>query len=352
MERAGRPGTASGYIAGPWVDAFFLIGAPLVGIAMFVPFGVSPLAFYPIADFHFGGFVADGFITAVIFAHLGLVFFRSHLNTAIFRKHRFRFVGAPLLLFACVYTSTWVLLLVGVLATWWDVYHSSMQTFGIGRLYDLRAGNDPEVGRRLDRVWSLLLYAGPIVAGASLVIHLDDFYTFERVGSSLFVGAPAVAMGYSRYLTFAVIGFGTFFTGYFIYNYRLLCKQGYRVPPQKVALYAVLGAVSIVCWGFNSYAEAFFVMNFFHALQYFFIVWYTEQRNITKKFGLEHFALGRYLALMIFVMTATCFGIWSTGYWLGSDSSLQLFEATLLVVSIMHFWYDGFIWSIRRREFS
>ena len=60
----------------------------------------------------------------------------------------------------------------------------------------------------------------------------------------------------------------------------------------------------------------------------------------------------RYIALMVFVMTATCFGIWSTGYWLGPNSSLQRFESTLLVVSIMHFWYDGFIWSIRRKEFS
>ena len=96
MASAGMLRRTSGYIAGPWVDAFFLIGAPLVGIAVFVPFGMNPTVFYPISDFHFGGFVADGFITAVIFAHLGLVFFRSHLNGVIFRKHRFRFVGAPI----------------------------------------------------------------------------------------------------------------------------------------------------------------------------------------------------------------------------------------------------------------
>ena len=42
-------------------------------------------------------------------------------------------------------------------------------------------------------------------------------------------------------------------------------------------------------------------MNFFHAIQYFFIVWYTEKGNITKRLGLERFALGRYIALMVFV---------------------------------------------------
>ena len=346
------PSPRSGFIAGPWVDAFFLIGAPLVAIAAFVPFAWSPVAFHPIDDFHFGGFVADGFITAVIFGHLGIVFFRSHLNTAMFRRHRFRFIGVPILLFASIYTSTWLLLLVGVLATWWDVYHSSLQVFGIGRLYDLRAGNGATVGRQLDRWWCLLLYAGPILAGASLLIHLDDFYTFERVGSALFISVPAQVMGISRWLTWTVVGIALPFTGYYVWRYRQLAREGYRVSPQKVALFAVLGVVSVVCWGFNTFAEAFFVMNFFHALQYFFIVWYTEKGNITAKLGLSRVPAGSYIALALFVATGIGFGIWATGYWLGPDSPIRLFEATLLVVSILHFWYDGFVWSVQRGEIS
>ncbi len=352
MTDASRQDRRSGYIAGPAVDFFFLIGAPLVAILLFIPFGLSLATFHPIRDAHFGGFVADGFITAVIFAHLVIVFFRTHLNTSMFRMYRVRFVAVPVVLFASVYTSTWVLLWVSVLATWWDVYHSSLQTFGIGRLYDLRAGNDPLAGRKLDRIWSLLLYAGPILAGASLVIHLDDFYSFSRVESALFTQVPATAMSYSRNLTFGVLALAVPFTGYYVYRYWRLAQAGYRVSFQKVALYAVLGVVSIVCWGFNSFAEAFFVMNFFHALQYFFIVWYAEQTNITQKLGLSKLRHGRIVALALFVGSASCFGVWATGYWLGSDSSMRLFESSLLVVSILHFWYDGFVWSVRRGEIS
>ena len=47
-------------------------------------------------------------------------------------------------------TSSWVMVSVSVLATFWDVYHSALQTFGFARIYDRKLGNDPTVGRRLD----------------------------------------------------------------------------------------------------------------------------------------------------------------------------------------------------------
>jgi hypothetical protein len=33
-----------------------------------------------------------------------------------------------------------------VLVVWWDVVHSSLQTFGLGRIYDARRGNPPALG--------------------------------------------------------------------------------------------------------------------------------------------------------------------------------------------------------------
>jgi hypothetical protein len=37
--------------------------------------------------------------------------------------------------------------------------------------------------------------------------------------------------------------------------------------------------------------------------------------------------------------------------WAEFVSSAQRFAlGVTLVVSLMHFWYDGFIWSVRRRE--
>ena len=81
--------------------------------------------------------------------------------------------------------SIWAMVIGSVLATFWDVYHSSLQTFGLGRLYDKIAGNDPRVGRRLDIALNLYIYAGPIAAGATLMDHVDDFAEFKAVSSAL-----------------------------------------------------------------------------------------------------------------------------------------------------------------------
>jgi hypothetical protein len=32
------------------------------------------------------------------------------------------------------------------------------------------------------------------------------------------------------------------------------------------------------------------------------------------------------------------------------DTNLQWLWAATIVVSIMHFWYDGFIWSVSKRQ--
>src|SRR5262245_22403429 len=254
----------SGYIASPAGDWFFLIGAPLVAVLAFVPFALFPALTFRTQDLHFRGSFMDGFIAVVSYAHLFLVFFRSHANPAIFRTHPFRFVVVPIALFAAVYTSTWALVAIGVLGVWWDVYHSALQTFGIGRIYDLRAGNDLEAGRRLDQVMNVLLYAGPILGGASLGLHMEAFSNFSEVGSAFFTSIPARASAHSRELTLAVFAIGIPFSIYYVAAYWRLARRGYRVSLQKASLYAILAVVSIGCWGFNSFGEAFFVMNFFH----------------------------------------------------------------------------------------
>jgi hypothetical protein len=342
----------SGYIASPASDWFFLIGAPLVAVVAFLPFAAVPMLRFPTSDPHFGGSFMEGFIAVVIYAHLFLVFFRSHANPAIFRAYPFRFAAVPLLLFAAVYTSTWALIVIGVIGVWWDVYHSALQTFGIGRIYDLRAGNDLEAGRRLDQLMNVLLYAGPILGGASLALHMEAFSNFNEVGSAFFTSIPARAESNARWLTLGVLALGIPFSIYYCWRYWQMRRRGYRVSLQKASLYAIVAVVSIACWGFNSFGEAFFVMNFFHALQYFFIVWHTEGTNLTTRFGLSRLPQGRYLMLALFIATGLGYGIWTTGAWPWPElqPSRRGLLATLLTVSILHFWYDGFIWSVRRGQ--
>ena len=338
----------SGFISGPIFDIVCFITAPLLAVVVVIPF----VALSSLNSRLFIGVnvvsLRDVFIHAVIFSHLFLVFFRSHMNGAIFRLFPLRFVVAPIALFGMIYGSNVALVGVGVLAIWWDVYHSSMQTFGLGRIYDMRKGNDLRIGRRLDQVLNLVMYTGPILGGASLVAHLDNTKQADVANQylpQLFRHVPFEASQASRYLTLAVLTFSLPFLAYYFFAYWRFYRQGYAVSLQKVFLYAILALVSLVCWGFDSFGEAFFVMNFFHAFQYFAIVWHQEGDNITRRFRLSRVPRGKELSLALFLLLGISYGVWS-----GLHARSHAAICVLLVVSILHFWYDGFVWSVRKGQ--
>ena len=139
---------------------------------------------------------------------------------------------------------------------------------------------------------------------------------------------------------------GAAFLAYYVWAQTQLQRRGHAVSLQKVYLLASTGAVSIYTWGFNTFGEAFFIMNLFHALQYFGIVWAFEKKNIMKLFHLDGVTFGKPLAALAFVGIAGAYGFWVEAL----DTSIEALWAVTLIVSIMHFWYDGFVWSVRRKQ--
>lgn len=335
------------YIAGPIYDAVMFIGAPLLALGLGVAISGTSLADEEIELWGRHGTVTSIFIGSFIMAHLGLVFVRSHLNPRIFARHPRRFVAVPLVLLLLLCASDWVLATAIVLTVWWDVVHSSLQTFGLGRIYDARRGNAPELGRRLDLGLNLLLYAGPILAGATLLDHLEPFAAFERVGATAVREIPIFAEAHQAAWAHALLAGGALYLLVYVLGYVRLHRRGYRVSPQKVALLVFTGACSIYTWGFNSFGEAFFIMNFFHAWQYFGLVWWSERGNLRERMGLARVSWGGSAALAAMVLAAGSYGVWAE---LVDSSEQRVALSVTLVVSLMHFWYDGFIWSVRRRE--
>ena len=145
-----------------------------------------------------------------------------------------------------------------------------------------------------------------------------------------------------------MLGTGVPFLLFYLLNSRRLVRLGYRVSKEKTLLLISTGLCSILTWGFNPFGQAFFIMNFFHGVQYFALVWYAEKRGIARTFGFSRFSwqAARGPALFLFVSTAAAYGLWAE--LLGQSSHLAM--SVLLTVSIMHFWYDGFIWSVRKQD--
>jgi hypothetical protein len=334
------------YIAGPVHDAVMFIGAPLLALGLGIAVAGTPLADEEISVWGHEGTATSIFIGSFIMAHLVLVVVRSHCNERVFARHPRRFIVAPLVLLALLWASDWMLAIAIVVTVWWDVVHSALQTFGLGRIYDARQGNPPTLGRRLDLGLNLLLYVGPVLAGATLIDHLLPFAAFEKVGAVVFRQVPIQAEAHQGALARGLVIAGAAYLLIYVLGYLRLRRQGYRISPQKVALLVSTGACSIYTWGFNSFGEAFFIMNFFHAWQYFGLVWWSERGNLRRRLGLAGVRRGELLTLLAMLLAAGGYGVWAE--FVPDTDRFAL--ALTLVVSLMHFWYDGFIWSVRRQE--
>jgi hypothetical protein len=75
-----------------------------------------------------------------------------------------------------------------------------------------------------------------------------------------------------------------------------------------------------------------------------------ERKSIRRTFRLEQVRHGMGLALAGFVGVGALMGL---GYYAAAGhANLQWAISITIVISLMHFWYDGFIWSVRRHEVS
>jgi hypothetical protein len=350
-DRRSKPATSSAQTISPFIasrsyDSLLFIFSPL--IALLVAEALTPLHWAFERTRALGGVDSRVSIFIGVFttAHLFAVLFRSHANPEMFSRHRARFTVVPVLLFVGMLGSEFFLVVCLVLAAIWDVYHSSLQNFGLCRIWDARQGNDPDAGRSLDRWLAHALYIAPILAGPSLHKTLEGLDHFNEVGWPL----PGQLLQHidriHPTLAAAVSLIAGVFVAYYVFAYWRLTGSGYRISPQKVLFLLSLGFTSVLAWGFLPPLEAFFVANFFHNLQYFGIVWWAEKKTIRRVFRLsprtpDAIAVVAYLGTMLFLAMAAE---------AGARSNMKAGVAFGLVVALMHFWYDGFIWSVRQHQ--
>ena len=333
--------SSSGYIIGPWADAVFLIGSPAIALAIALLASFDPLTL----------------LRAVIVlspAHLFLVLYRSHGNEAVFRRFPLRFTVVPVALFLAIFFSNTAFILLFYVTLFWDVHHGYMQTFGIGRIYDAKNGNDPNVGRSLDMALSALLYLGPLCSGVWLLRYVEEVSHFNLVGALFFAETvPSFAETAHGWLVWPIIGLSALFFAFYFYKQRQYAKQGYRMPPQKAALLICTAVVHIWGWYFNPFGMGFFILNVFHAIQYFALVWWSERKPLAKRLRLDGNPRGMGIVLVLMLLPAMLFGIVSMSVPRDAAQGLTIAYTLLCVNKVletMHYWWDGFIWSVRKKE--
>ncbi|HKX11711.1 MAG TPA: hypothetical protein VJP40_01070 [bacterium] len=336
----------SPYIVSPIYDWVFFLLPPLFCLALGMLLSLSHLSETPLIVAGASTTVVSLLLGVVVHAHLGAVLFRSHGNPEVFRLHPLRFLLVPVLIWIAIVSSAWIAVAATVVATFWDVWHSGAQTFGFGRFYDRNLGLDAHKTRRLDFWLNQLLYAGPILAGVTLKDHLGELENFSEVGTAFFAAIPAYVESRQRYLTWGILIFGTLFLLYYVYAHWRLWRRGHRISFHKMYLLVSTGFCSIYSWAFNTWGEAFFIMNLFHAVQYLALMWATEGGRISTLLRASPGRSGSYLALGAFLGLTLSYGFFAEVL----SEKLDMLWAFTIVVSLMHFWYDGFIWSVRKAQ--
>lgn len=330
-------------IGGPWLDATMLWGAPLLvlallaawlkGAGMLVPEGSQDPAIY-----------AFFFATLITYGHLVAVVPRAYLNKDVFEAHRFRLTVVPVALVAALAISPTVFIVAGIVAFFWDVHHSAMQTFGFARIYDFKAGNDRNALRRTDLAINWLLYVGPIFVGASFVTHADMLGRFAETPLTVLATAPGYLESGQEWLRNIALALWGSAIVWAVVNYRRAMAQGYRPPAHKIALIGVTGVVTFLAWGFLPPLIAFATINIHHALQYYVIVWLQEGKRIAA-----FTRLGRRATFAMFVLFTAVVAL---GYDFATRMDSYLWLVPFLACSLLHFWYDSFVWSVRKKVVS
>jgi hypothetical protein len=330
-----------GAIMGPRRDALLFWGAPLV-IFLAVKLWLALASRQGAATSELMANAVLSFSIIITYAHLVAVVPRAYLNREVFAANRAKLTLVPIALLAIIEFSPLMLAVLGVIAIFWDIHHSAMQNFGLARIYDLKGGNMSDRLRRTDLRLNWSLYVGPLVAGASLMAHL---HAFDRLDQTTFAAVTRLpGLLETRLSAISMVGMALWAIAIFaaVIDYRRAAAEGYQMPPHKLALIVTTGLVSLLAWGFSSPLVALAAINIYHAIQYFALVWLKEGERMKAAMP-----SGKWLGSILFFGLCGLFGL---AYALAAPAHIQWLGGIFLASSLLHFWFDGFVWSVRKRQ--
>lgn len=328
-------------IGGARFDALLLWGSPIVALLFVYGWLGVARAFPPVTTHHLTSTLVVGSLL-ITYAHLFAVLPRAYLNREVFKANRLRLTLVPLLLIAGVMLSPMLFAAAVALGVFWDIHHTAMQNFGLSRIYDMKGGNDPQCLRGTDLRLNWMLYVGPLMAGAAFSYHVDSLRQLDRLGIGEIAQLPGLVEGHLRLFGAVAIAAWAVILLWAALDYRKAIARGYRMPAHKLALLISTSLVSIIAWGFSSPLVALASINIYHATQYFALVWLKEGERISQWAKIKP-----RLALDLFLGGCLLLGIF---YQLAGQANMRWLLAPFIACSLLHFWFDGFVWSVRKRQ--
>jgi tetratricopeptide (TPR) repeat protein len=336
------PVSASGrklWILDSWRDLILYVGTPLLLVPAFALAQArwSPQDIYLfVAAFGAMGHHLPGMI-------------RAYGDRALFERFKWRFIFAPLFLLAvCTAFFWWDLKGILLIVFFWGVWHGLMQTYGFCRIYDAKTGTFDKLTRRLDFAMCVIWFATAVALSPyRLSDTLDTYY----MCGGPFIPPSAVQLGQGLILLAGVT-----VSVLFVAHFCRLWIIGNRPNPVKVALLIT----SIAFWWYCNNLVANILVGIalfevFHDVQYLSLVWIYNRNRVEKDSnigGFMRFVFRRSGSLMgLYVGLVLAYG--SVSYinaHIGMDTVKRILTGVVTASTLLHFYYDGFIWKVRERS--
>jgi tetratricopeptide (TPR) repeat protein len=315
---------------------------------------------------------AEGIYLAVIsFASLGHHlpgFMRAYGDRDLFLRFRRRFLLAPPLALALALLFSpprrlaeaiglpWTHLHgLELILLVWGTWHGLMQTYGFMRIYDLRRGDDDRRTARLDHALCVAMFVAGVV--------FSDTRMFGVATAMWQTGLPIMSSETLLQLRWAVGVAGLAIAAAYACNLWRRRRQGAPVNGVKLLLAATTGWFYWYCGRLSTNLLIGIAMfEIYHAVQYNAIVWIYNRRLLERagdRFGPLAF-LFRDRTAMLCVYLAAIAAYSSARYFTAATGDRmfsgdlhnagQWLLALFVASSLLHFYYDGFIWKVSQRK--
>lgn len=273
---------------------------------------------------------------------------RAYGDRALFRRYRARFLFGPaVFLAAALGFGLGGLNGVSLVVLVWGIWHGALQVYGFLRIYDARAGDRSRLTARMDLLMCLGWFGFGVLHSPGRLGELLELW--YALGAPLL--DPAWFSGFRTVWDFALYALTAGFL------YRSLRGLAAGRGPHPVKLLAAL--FSFGFWWWCSVQVPYAVLGValfevFHDVQYLSIVWAFNRRRAAAAdagaFTRVLFGGGRSM-IFVYVGLVLGYGLFRFLPEAGVSEQAQRLVLSLVAASTMlHFYFDGFIWKIREPE--
>lgn len=299
--------------------------------------------------------LGDGLLELTAVGHLFSVYIRTFNTTYFIKRFPKRIIFFPIILIYINLFHPYLGFVLTSIGFGWDAYHSSMQTFGFGQILDARKKIYHDDTRIFDWFLNVIMYMGLL----GLSKNWNDYFSiFESVLlTNKIIASPFIVNIKNLFQTFCLVSVGMTFLLYLLYYlYLAIIRKTFSI--HKHVLYI---STFIACYLAFIKTQNFFIslliVNAFHALQYWALVAYTENKEIERKkpnlkltgFLASSVSIGIIIGLTaLLVMLKLKFIPYSNQFLAHPIASIYM--AIYTSTAFIHFYFDSFIWSVKEKS--